>query len=166
MKVILVNGSPHVKGCTYTALMEIDKMLNKNGVSTEIFQLENKPISGCLGCGTCRKNKKCIIDDKVNEFGQLAKTADGFIFGSPVHFASATGMLISFMDRVFYAYMSEFAGKPAACVLSCRRGGATAAFDQLIKYFTITNMPIVSSQYWNMVHGNRPEEVMQDLEGL
>ncbi len=166
MKVILVNGSPHIHGCTYTALTEIERELKAEGVETEIFHIGNRPVSGCLGCGKCLETGKCIIEDNVNVFLEKAKDADGFIFGSPVHFASASGALTSFMDRAFYGKGKIFRYKPAAAVVSCRRGGSTASFDQLNKYFTISSMPVVSSKYWNMVHGNTPEEVRQDLEGL
>ena len=166
MKVILVNGSPKPKGCTYTALKEVEKQLIKNEIETEIFWIGNKPISGCLGCNGCSKTGKCVIDDKVNEFSEKAKEADGFVFGSPVHFAAMSGALSSFMDRAFYGRGALFANKPATAVVSCRRGGATATVDEINKYFQITNMPVVSSQYWNMVHGNTPEEVIKDEEGL
>ena len=166
MKVLLVNGSPHANGCTYTALCEVAGALEAQGIETEIFQVGTKSISGCLGCAACIKTGKCVIDDVVNEFVEKAKEADGFVFGSPVHFASASGALTSFMDRAFYGKGAVFANKPAAAIMSCRRGGATATLDQLIKYFTISNMPVVSSQYWNMVHGNTPDEVRQDLEGM
>ena len=166
MKVILVNGSPHRKGCTYTALSEIVTVLENEGIETEIFQLGTKPISGCIGCGVCRKKQRCFIDDSVNEFVEKAKTADAFIFGSPVHYAALSGSLTAFLDRVFYSASPIFNHKPGAGIVSCRRGGATAAFDQLNKYFTINQMPVVSSQYWNMVHGNDAEEVKKDLEGL
>lgn len=166
MKVILVNGSPHQHGCTYTALTEIADTLQKEGVEAEIFWIGTKPISGCLGCKTCAKTGTCFINDSVNEFLEKAKEADGFIFGSPVHYAGASGMLTSFMDRAFYHKAELYLGKPAAAIASCRRGGATATFDQLNKYFGISSMPIVTSQYWNMVHGNTPDEVKQDLEGL
>ena len=166
MKVILVNGSPKEKGCTYTALKEVEKQLNKNDIETEIFWIGNKPISGCLSCGRCLKTGKCVIDDKVNEFLGKVKETDGFVFGSPVHFAASSGMLSSFMDRVFYGRGKLFANKVASAVVSCRRGGATAAVDEINKYFLMTNMPIVSSQYWNMVHGNTPEEVLKDEEGM
>lgn len=166
MKVILVNGSPKEKGCTYTALCEAEKELNKNGVETEIFWVGNKPLAGCTGCGGCGKTGKCVFDDTVNEMIEKLDEADGFIFGSPVHYASASGAITSFMDRLFYSAGGKMRGKPGAAVVSCRRGGASASFDQLNKYFTINSMPIVSSQYWNQVHGNTPDEVMQDLEGL
>ena len=166
MKVILVNGSPHEKGCTYTALKEIENTLNNQDIESEIFWLGNKPISGCLGCGSCLKTGKCFINDKVNEFLDKVEEADGFIFGTPVHFASASGMITSFMDRVFYGRSNLFKNKPSAGIVSCRRGGASSTFDMLNKYFSMNNMPIVTSQYWNMVHGNKPEEVEQDLEGM
>lgn len=166
MKVLLVNGSAHAKGCTYTALSEVAKALNQNGIETEIFQLGAKPIPGCIGCGSCAKTGKCFVDDKVNEFVSKVKDTDGFIFGSPVHYAAASGSLTSFLDRVFYSGGYLFAGKPGAAIVSCRRGGSTATFDQINKYFTISCMPVVPSQYWNMVHGNSPEEVTQDLEGM
>jgi len=168
MKIILVNGSPHEKGCTYTALSEVAQTLNKQDIKVEFFQLGSKPLSGCLGCGTCQETGKCFMKDLVNEFMEKAEEADGFVFGSPVHFASAAGNLTSFMDRVFFANMGSgiLEYKPSAAVVSCRRGGATATFDRLNKYFTISNMPVVSSQYWNLVHGNTPEEVRKDLEGM
>ncbi|MCI6021037.1 MAG: flavodoxin family protein [Clostridia bacterium] len=166
MKVILVNGSPHEKGCTYTALTEVEKTLNKEGIETEMLWLGNEPVAGCIGCGACLKSGRCFRNDVVNTFIEKMSQADGFVFGSPVHFASASGELTSFMDRAFYGRGSLVAGKPAAAVVSCRRGGATAAFDQINKYFSISNMPIVTSQYWNQVHGNTPEQVVQDEEGM
>lgn len=166
MKVILVNGSPHQYGCTYTALSEIADILQKEQIDTEIFWVGAKPISGCIACKGCSKTGKCVIDDTVNTFLEKAASADGFIFGSPVHYAGASGMLTSFMDRAFYHKAGIYQGKPAAAIASCRRGGASATFDQLNKYFTICSMPVVSSQYWNMVHGNTPDEVRKDLEGL
>ncbi|MCM1044629.1 MAG: flavodoxin family protein [Candidatus Gastranaerophilales bacterium] len=166
MKVLLVNGSSRAKGCTYTALEEVAGALNKNGIETEIIQVGVNPVAGCNGCGACSKTGKCFRDDGVNDFVEKAKSADGFVFGSPVHYASASGALTSFLDRAFYGKGNAFEGKPGACVVSCRRGGASSTFDQINKYFTINSMPVVSSQYWNMVHGNTPEEVKQDLEGL
>ncbi|HIG0360227.1 TPA: flavodoxin family protein [Clostridium sporogenes] len=168
MKVLLINGSPKVKGCTYTALCEVAKELEKQNIETEIFHIGNKPIRGCMACGGCSRNEasKCVFDDDtVNIALEKAKEADAFIFGSPVHYAASSGQITSFLDRFFYAGDS-FQYKPGAAIVSCRRGGSTAAFDQLNKYFTISNMPIVSSQYWNIVHGNTPEEVKQDLEGM
>lgn len=170
MKVILVNGSPHKKGCTYTALEEVAKTLSSEGIDTEIFQIGTKPISGCLACFNCRKLSRCAIDDKVNDFLDIAKDADGFVFGSPVHYASAGGAITSFMDRAFFADSGSgkksFYLKPAAAVASARRAGTTATLDQLNKYFAISEMPVISSQYWNMVHGFTPEDVKKDLEGL
>ena len=166
MKVILVNGSPKAKGCTYTALREVADTLEKNGIETEIIQVGATAVAGCIGCGVCLKTGECFIADGVNEFVKKAKEADGFVFGSPVHYAAASGAMTSFLDRAFYGKSGVFAGKPGAAVVSCRRGGASAAFDQLNKYFTISNMPIVSSQYWNQVHGNTPQEVRQDEEGM
>ncbi len=167
MKVLLVNGSPHEKGCTYTALCVAAKELEANGIDTEIVWVGNKSISGCVGCGACAKGLgKCVIDDGVNDFVAKARNADGFIFGTPVHFAAASGHITAFMDRAFYSGKSAFVGKPAASVVSCRRGGASAAFDQMNKYYTISSMPVVSSQYWNQVHGSTPEQVMQDEEGV
>ena len=166
MKVILVNGSPNPKGCTYTALKEVEKTLNKNDIKTEIFWIGNKPVAGCMGCGNCLKTGKCFMEDKVNEFLEKVPETDGFIFGTPVHFAASSGMLSSFMDRVFYVRRKIFSNKPASAIASCRRGGATATLDEVNKYFGISNMPIVSSQYWNMVHGTKPEEVIKDEEGM
>jgi len=170
MKVLLVNGSPHKNGCTYTALTEVAKTLNEEGIDTEIFWIGIKPLAGCIACKKCVKTGLCEFDDRVNDFLGIAKDADGFIFGSPVHYAAATGAITSFMDRVFYADLQagkrSFYLKPAAAVISARRAGTTAAFDQLNKYFTISEMPIVSSRYWNMVHGAKPEDVENDLEGL
>ncbi len=166
MKVLLVNGSQHQKGCTYTALSEVAKALNANGVETEIFQLGGKKIGGCTGCWGCKKLGKCVFDDGVNEFVEKAKEFDGFVFGSPVYYASASGGLIAFMDRVFYSGGRNLAYKPAAAVVSCRRGGASTTFDVINKYFAINNMPIVSSNYWNEIHGNKAEEALQDEEGL
>lgn len=170
MKVILINGSPHQKGCTFTALSEVAYTLKKDGIEAEFFWIGNKPLNGCISCGTCVTKKQCVFDDKVNEFLNLAADYDGFIFGSPVHYAAAGGAITSFLDRVFYADArggrNLFYLKPAACVVSARRAGTTAAYDQLNKYFAITQMPIISSQYWNMVHGRTPEDVRKDKEGL
>ena len=166
MKVLLVNGGPHEKGCTYTALEELSKTLQKNGIETEIIWLGVNPIAGCIGCNACLKTGKCFRNDIVNEFIEKSKEADGFVFGTPVHFASSAGSLTSFMDRVFYGRGDLFKNKPACCVVSCRRGGATATFDQINKYFSICNMPIVTSQYWNQVHGTNPDEVRKDEEGM
>ena len=166
MKVLLVNGSPNRKGCTYTALQEVSKTLEENGIDTEIFQLGNKPIGGCIGCGSCRKTGECFMKDIVNQFVEKAKDADGFVFGSPVYYASASGSITSFLDRVFYSGGRYLAFKPGAVVCSARRAGTTSTLEQLSKYLTISNMPVVSSQYWNMVHGYTPEDVKNDLEGM
>lgn len=166
MKVLLLNGSPKAEGCTYTALCEVAGALEKNGIETEIVQVGTAPIAGCIGCGACIKTGRCFMEDGVNEFVEKAKQADGFVFGSPVHYAAASGAVTSFLDRAFYGKSAAFAGKPGAAIVSCRRGGAASAFDQLNKYFTISNMPIVSSQYWNQVHGNTPEQVRCDEEGM
>ncbi len=170
MKVLLVNGSPHKNGCTNTALTEVAKTLDEEGINTEIFWIGIKPLAGCIACKKCAKTGRCAFDDRVNDFLDIAKDADGFIFGSPVHYAAASGAITSFMDRVFYADLQSgkhsFYLKPAASVISARRAGTTATFDQLNKYFTISEMPIISSCYWNMVHGAKPEDVEKDLEGL
>lgn len=167
MKVLLVNGSPHEKGCTYVALEEIQKSLQKENIETEIMWLGTKPIGGCIGCNHCIKNNnRCFMEDKVNEFLEEVQETDGFIFGSPVHFASASGNITSFLDRAFYGRGSLFAGKACAVVTSCRRGGATATFDQLNKYALMSNMYVVGSNYWNQIHGTNAEEAKRDLEGL
>lgn len=166
MKVLLLNGSPKAKGCTYTALNEIAETLQKNGIDTEVYHVGTEAIRGCMGCGACKKLGKCMYEDTVNTFVEKAKTADGFIFGTPVHYAAASGALTSFLDRAFYSGKPYFEYKPGAAIASCRRSGSTATFDQLNKYFTISNMPVVSSSYWNMVHGTNPSEVKQDLEGM
>ena len=166
MKVLLVNGSPHEKGCTYTALKTVAAALNAEGVETEIFWIGLKPISGCIACLNCRKTGECVFADKVNEFAKKAAEADGFVFGSPVHYAHAGGAITSFMDRLFYSGSKNLAYKPAASVVSSRRAGGPATFDMLNKYYAISNMPIVSSNYWNEVHGNTAEEVEKDEEGL
>ena len=167
MKVLLINGSPHKEGCTFTALSEIKDQLEKEGIDSEIFWIGNKPVRGCIACGKCGTLEKCAFDDDVaNEIVEKMLESDGLIIGSPVYYAGPNGALCAILDRVFYSASSKFAFKPGASVVSCRRGGSTASFDRLNKYFTISNMPIVASKYWNMVHGNTPEEVKQDLEGL
>lgn len=167
MKVLLINGSPHKEGCTFTALSEIKDQLEKEGIDSEIFWIGNKPVRGCIACGKCGTLEKCAFDDDVaNEIVEKMLESDGLIIGSPVYYAGPNGALCAVLDRVFYSASSKFAFKPGASVVSCRRGGSTASFDRLNKYFTISNMPIVASKYWNMVHGNTPEEVKQDLEGL
>ncbi len=171
MKVLLFNGSPHKNGCTYTALEEIAKTLKEEGIESEIYQIGTEPISVCRACYACAKLGKCVIDDKVNEFVEYARGFDGYIFGSPVHYASASGGITAFLDRAFFCASrakdgNPFIHKPASAVASARRSGTTATLDQLNKYFTITQMPIISGRYWNMVHGAKPEDVKQDLEGL
>lgn len=166
MKVLLFNGSPHKQGCTYTALAEIAKALNEAGVETEIVQVGSKAFRGCTACGGCAGKGACVFDDGLNEILEKVRDAGGYVFGSPVYYASANGTLISFMDRLFYAGGGLMAHKPAAAVASARRAGTTATLDEINKYFTINQMPIVSSTYWNMVHGSRAEDVLQDEEGL
>lgn len=171
MKVLLINGSPNKDGCTSVALAEAAKALNQEVVETEIFWIGNKPVGGCIACRKCSEIGKCIFDDVVNKCRLKAYESDGFIFGTPVHFASASGNMTSFMDRLFFSELrgnanKAFRMKPAAAVVSARRAGTTATFDQMIKYFTILEMPVVSARYWNMVHGAIPEDVQQDAEGL
>ena len=166
MKALLINGSPNEKGFTYTALTEVERTLNKNGIETELLWLGNAPVANCVDCGFCRQQGRCVHDDAVNRVIDELDSISALVVGSPVYYASASGQLCSFMDRLFHSCGRRMAGKLGASVVSCRRGGASAAFDRLNKYFTISNMPIVSSQYWNQVHGNTPEEVMQDEEGL
>ena len=166
MKVILINGSPNLKGCTYTALEEVSKTLNQEGIETEIIHVGNKDIRGCIACRQCKTKGKCVFDDLVNEVAQKFEECDGIVIGSPVYYASANGTLVSFIDRLFYSMAADKTMKVGAAVVSCRRGGNTATFDEINKYFTISGMPVASSQYWNMVHGNSAEEVKQDLEGM
>ena len=167
MKALLINGSPHKEGCTFTALSEISNTLKKNGIDSEIFHVGTKPIANCIACGKCRETGKCVFDtDGVNEIGARLNEFDAIVLGSPVYYAGPSGQLCSFCDRLFFSNSKKMAGKLAAAVVSCRRGGATASFDRLNKYFTITNMQIVGSQYWNMVHGFTPEDVRKDIEGL
>lgn len=169
MKVLFVNGSPHEKGCTHRALTEIAETLKKSGIKSDFFWIGNKPLYSCTGCGACFRLGKCCHNDRVNDFLEVAGEYDGFVFGSPVHFASATGGMTAFMDRAFFIGSfsgNAFQGKPAAAVASCRRAGSTATLDQLNKYLVFSGMPVVPSQYWNMVHGNTPEDVEKDIEGL
>lgn len=166
MKVILINGSPNAKGCTYTALEEVSKTLKSEGIETEIIHVGHKDIRGCIGCRQCKTKGKCVFNDIVNDIAPKFKECDGIVIGSPVYFASANGTLVSFIDRLFYSMTADKTMKVGAAVVSCRRGGNSATFDELNKYFTISQMPIASSQYWNIVHGNSPEEVQQDFEGL
>lgn len=168
MKVLLINGSANKNGCTFTALSEIAGVLEQEGIEAEIIQVGGNPVRDCIGCGGCAKNGgKCVFDDDiVNELIEKAKGADGFVFGTPVYYAHPSGRILSVLDRAFYAGSSAFAHKPGAAIASARRAGTTASIDVLNKYFTINQMPMVSSTYWNMVHGSCAEDVKQDLEGL
>ncbi len=167
MKVLMLNGSPQQRGCTNRALEEVAKVLEAEGIETEIFWVGAKPVAGCNACGGCRKTGKCVTEDRVNLFIEKAAEADGFLFGSPVHYAAASSSLTAFLDRVCYAAGRRiFRMKPGAAVVSARRAGTTAALDQINKIFTIMEMPVVSSRYWNMVHGQTPEDVEKDEEGL
>ena len=166
MKVVLINGSPNEKGCTYTALKEVADELQRQGVEAEIVHIGKAPVRGCLGCGGCRKTGRCVFDDAVNALADKLVQADGLVFGSPVFYAGISGQLKCFMDRLFYSRGAQLSGKPAAAVVSARRGGCVSAFDDINRFFTINRMPVVSSQYWNQVHGNTPDEVRKDEEGL
>ncbi len=166
MKVLLINGGPHKNGATNRALTEIKDSLLTDGIDADILWLGNDPIASCIGCGACKKSGKCFRSDVVNEVAGAIEDYDGYVFGSPVHYAAASGAISSFMDRLFMSASGKMYMKPAAAVVSCRRGGASAAFDELNKYFTINCMPVVSSQYWNQVHGASAEEVEKDEEGL
>lgn len=166
MKVVLINGSPNEKGCTYTALCEVVAEFERQGVEGEIVHIGKEAVHGCTACGACARLGKCVFSDSVNALADTIVQADGLVFGSPVYYAGLSGQLKSFMDRLFYAYGKRLANKPAAAVVSARRGGCTTTFDDINRFFTISNMPIVSSQYWNQVHGNTPEQVRMDEEGL
>lgn len=167
MKVVLINGSPHEKGCTYTALTEVAAALNKNGIDTEICSIGTKPVRGCIACGRCCELGRCAFDDDpANEILKRLRQADGMVVGSPVYYGGPNGALCALLDRIFYAGGDALQFKPAAAVVSARRSGTTATFDRLNKYFTINRMPVVSSQYWNAVHGLTPADVLKDKEGL
>ncbi len=166
MKVLLVNGSPHKSGATNRALTEIKNTLEHQNIDADILWLGIDPIASCIGCGACKKSGKCFREDIVNKVAKILQDYDGFVFGSPVHYAAASGALSSFMDRLFMSASSKMYMKPAAAAVSCRRGGASAAFDEINKYFTINCMPVVSSQYWNQIHGGNAEEAEKDEEGL
>ncbi len=165
-KVLLLNGSPHVKGCTARALEEMIKTFKAEGIETELVQVGIKPVRGCIACGSCSKTGKCVFDDIVNEVAPKFEAADGLVLGSPVYYGSPNGNLLSFADRLFYSTGFSKHMKVGAAVVSCRRGGNTASFDVLNKYFTISGMPVASSTYWNQVHGFSAEDVEKDLEGL
>lgn len=164
--VLLVNGSPNAQGCTHTALAEMAHTLNAEGIDTQILHIGNKDIRGCIACGRCAELGRCVFDDPVNQAAPLLQTADGLVVGSPVYYASANGTLTNFLDRLFFSTPFPKRFKVGAAVCSARRGGTTATFDQLNKYFTISEMPVASGRYWNMVHGNTPDQVLQDTEGL
>lgn len=166
MNVLLVNGSSRKKGCTDVALHEVERGLNVEGIETEHLFIGNEALPDCIACRKCRETGHCVFNDVVNEFVEKAKSADGFVFGSPVYFAHPSGRLLTFMDRAFYSGGAVFQFKPAAAVLSARRAGTTASFDVINKYFTICSMPVVSSTYWNHVYGAQPEEVAENKEGL
>ena len=165
-KVLVLNGSPRVNGCTARALEEVTRTLNEEGVETELLQVGKEAIRGCLSCGACRKTGRCVINDGVNRAAELLEEADGLLIGSPVYYASPNGNLLSFLDRLFHSTQFSKHMKVGAAVVSCRRGGNTASFDVLNKYFTISGMPVASSTYWNQVHGFSAEDVEKDLEGL
>ncbi|MDO4732912.1 MAG: flavodoxin family protein [Bacillota bacterium] len=165
-KVLLINGSPNEKGCTYTALKEVAASLEKEGVETELLYLGREPMAGCIACAACSSSGRCVFDDRVNELLGRLEEFQGIVLGSPVYYAGPAGQLCAFLDRLFYASRGRMAGKLGAAVVSCRRGGASAAFDRLNKYFGISHMHTVGSQYWNQVHGFSPEDVRKDEEGL
>ena len=166
MKVLLINGSPHENGRTYTALSIVADCLKEEGIDTEILHIGNKPVGGCVACGGCASIGKCVFNDIVNIALEKAKEADGLIFGSPVYYASPNGCMLSFMDRFYHAGAKSLEYKPGACIASARRAGTTATIDAMNKYLTINNMPVVSSRYWNMVHGSSAADVLKDLEGV
>ncbi|MCI1779953.1 MAG: flavodoxin family protein [Bacteroidales bacterium] len=167
MHVLLVNGSPHAKGCTYTALSEIAGILKEEGIESTIFHIGTDPVHPCIGCRKCKELGKCVFDNDIaNDLLDAMLNADGVIIGSPVYFAGPAGALCTILDRVFSAGSSRFALKPAAAIASCRRGGLETTMDRLNKYFTVSQMPVVPSTYWNGIHGNTPEEVFQDKEGM
>lgn len=166
MKVLLINGSPNKTGCTYTALHEVETTLHKQGIDTELLYLGKQPVAGCIACMKCFETGYCFREDAVKEIQKRIDEFDAIILGSPVYYSGASGQLVSFLNRLFFAMEGRMAGKLGASVVSCRRGGASATFEQLNQYFTISNMPIVASQYWNSVHGFTPEDVRKDAEGL
>ena len=166
MKVLLVNGSPHERGCTYTGLSEVAGKLEEEGVETELFWIGTGDIPGCRGCGACRKGRRCVIEDSVNDIGDRLDEFDGIVFGSPVYYSGPDGQLCSWMDRLFYSNQKRMYGKVAAAVVNCRRGGDSAALQRMNQYFLMCNMVVPGSQYWNQIHGFTPEDVMKDEEGL
>lgn len=167
MKVLLINGSPRVEGNTYVALSEVAKALEANGVEAEIVSIGTKAVQGCIACGRCRELGRCVFQDELyNKVRERLAASDGLVVGSPVYYAGPNGSLCALLDRLFYSSSALLQYKPAAAVAVCRRGGASAAFDRLNKYFTIAQMPVVSSQYWNILYGARAGEAAQDAEGL
>lgn len=166
MKVLMVNGSPHAQGNTYIALQEMQKVFEKNGIATKMVQVGVQAVRGCIACGSCGRNGKCVFDDAVNEAAPLFEECDGLVVGSPVYYASANATLVAFLDRLFYSTHFDKTMKVGACVTAARRGGLSATFDELNKYFTISGMPVASSQYWNSIHGRAVGEAQQDAEGL
>ena len=167
MKVLLVNGSPNAHGCTYTALSEVASALNSEEIQTEIYQIGKGPVQGCIACGYCGSAKECTFkNDVVSNAAEKIREADGFVFGSPVYCAGATGQITSFLNRLNYSNKRGFLHKPGAAIVSCRRAGSTATLDQLNKYLVICQMLLVGSQSWAMVHGTNPDEVRRDLEGM
>ena len=166
MKVILLNGSAHIKGCTARALKEVSDTLNKEGIDTEIINVGNKDIRGCIVCNTCQTKGKCVFDDEVNQIAEKFEEANGIIVGTPTYYAGSNGTIISLLDRLFYSTNFDKTMKVGAAVISSRRAGSTSAFDEINKYFTMTGMSIVSSTYWNEVHGFTAKDVEKDLEGL
>lgn len=166
MKVLIVNGSPHPKGNTYIALREMEEEFNKNGIETDTLHIGSGAVRGCVACGTCAKNGKCVFDDAVNRAAPLFEAADGLVVGTPVYYASANATVIAFLDRLFYSTPFDKTMKVGACVAVARRGGITATFDELNKYFTISGMPVASGHYWNGVHGRAQGEASGDAEGL
>lgn len=166
MKVLLINGSPHAKGSTYTALHEMEQVFLQEGIETEILHVGSQAVRGCIACGSCGKQGKCVFDDIVNEAAPKFEACDGLVVGSPVYYASANATLSAFLDRLFYSTHFDKTMKVGASVVSARRGGLSATFDELNKYFTICGMPVASGQYWNSIHGNNADEARQDAEGL
>lgn len=166
LKVLLLNGSPHAQGSTYTALHEMEKIFAENGIETELVHVGNKDIRGCIACGSCYETGKCVFDDIVNELAGKFEECDGLVVGSPVYYASANATLVALLDRLFYSTHFDKTMKVGASVVSARRGGLSSAFDELNKYFTISGMPVASGQYWNSIHGNNAEQAQQDGEGL
>ncbi|MBP3358008.1 MAG: flavodoxin family protein [Opitutales bacterium] len=167
MKVLLINGSPHKEGCVFTALSEVANQLNKNGIDSEIYHIGMNPVRGCIACGSCKNGDGCVFKDELyTALEQRVKECDALVIGSPVYYAGPNGSLCAILDRLFFACGKYLKYKPGACVVNCRRGGASATYDRLNKYFTISRMPVVSSQYWNSTHGFTPDDVKRDLEGM